>query len=57
LQLIAEGRSTRQIAEILYLSIKTMETHRQQIMNKLNLPNVAELVRYSIREGLSSLER
>jgi DNA-binding NarL/FixJ family response regulator len=57
LQLIAEGRSNRQIAEILYLSIKTMETHRQQIMNKLNLPNVAELVQYSIREGLSSLER
>jgi two-component system, NarL family, response regulator NreC len=56
LQLIAEGRSNRQIAEALYLSIKTVETHRQQIMNKLNLHNVADLVRYSIREGLSSLE-
>lgn len=57
LQLIAEGRSNRQIAEILYLSIKTVETHRQQIMNKLGLHKVADLVRYSIREGLSSLER
>ena len=57
LQLIAEGRSNRQIAETLFLSIKTVETHRQQIMNKLKLHNVAELVRYSIREGLSPLER
>ena len=57
LQLIAEGRSNRQIAATLYLSIKTVETHRQQIMNKLKLHNVAELVRYSIREGLSPLER
>lgn len=57
LQLIAEGRSNRQIAETLFLSIKTVETHRQQIMNKLNMHNVAELVRYSIREGLSPLER
>ncbi len=57
LQLIAEGRSNRQIAETLYLSIKTVETHRQQIMNKLNLHNVADLVRYSIREGLSPLEK
>ncbi|MCX5891968.1 MAG: response regulator transcription factor [Deltaproteobacteria bacterium] len=56
LQLIAEGRSNRQIAETLFLSIKTVETHRQQIMNKLNMHNVAELVRYSIREGLSPLE-
>lgn len=57
LQLIAEGRSNRQIAETLFLSIKTVETHRQQIMNKLKMHNVAELVRYSIREGLSPLER
>ncbi len=57
LQLIAEGRSNRQIATTLFLSIKTVETHRQQIMNKLKMHNVAELVRYSIREGLSPLER
>jgi DNA-binding NarL/FixJ family response regulator len=57
LQLIAEGKSSRQIAEILCLSIKTVETHRQQIMHKLDLHNVADLVRYSIREGLSSLDK
>lgn len=57
LQLIAEGKSSRQIAETLCLSIKTVETHRQQIMHKLDLHSVADLVRYSIREGLSSLDR
>lgn len=57
LQLIAEGKSSRQIADLLCLSIKTVETHRQQIMHKLDLHSVADLVRYSIREGISSLDR
>lgn len=56
LQLIAEGNNTKEIAYLLNLSIKTIETHRQQIMKKLNLQSVASLTRYAIREGLSPLE-
>jgi len=56
LQLIAEGNNTKEIAYQLDLSIKTIETHRQQIMRKLNLQSVAALTRYAIREGLSPLE-
>lgn len=52
LQLIAEGRSTREIAERLYISIKTVETHRAQIMERLNVRDVASLTRYAIRLGL-----
>ncbi len=55
LQLMAEGRSTKQIADRLIVSIKTIETHRQQIMSKLDMHSVAELTKYAIREGLSSL--
>ncbi len=55
LQLIAEGNSTAQIAERLHLSVKTIETHRQKIMEKLKIRNVAELTKYAIREGLTSL--
>jgi DNA-binding NarL/FixJ family response regulator len=55
LQLMAEGRSTKQIADRLIVSVKTIETHRQQIMNKLNIHSVAELTKYAIREGLSAL--
>jgi two-component system response regulator NreC len=55
LQLMAEGKSTKQIADRLIVSVKTIETHRQQIMNKLNIHSVAELTKYAIREGLSSL--
>jgi DNA-binding NarL/FixJ family response regulator len=57
LQLLAEGLSTRQIADRLEVSIKTVETHRQQIMNKLDLHSVAELTKYAVREGLVSLEQ
>jgi DNA-binding NarL/FixJ family response regulator len=57
LQLLAEGGTTRQIASMLHVSIKTIETHRQQIMNKLNIHNVADLIKYAIREGLTSLEK
>ncbi|MBE9547617.1 MAG: response regulator transcription factor, partial [Proteobacteria bacterium] len=51
LQLIAEGRKTREIAELLYISIKTVETHRSHIMNKLDIHSTAELTRYAIRKG------
>jgi RNA polymerase sigma factor (sigma-70 family) len=56
LQLIAEGRSTRQIAERLNVSVKTIETHRSKIMEKLDIRNIAELTKYAIREGLTSLD-
>ena len=56
LQLIAEGWSTKQIAAHLYVSIKTIETHRRQLMKKLDLHNIADLTKYAIREGLTSIE-
>ncbi len=56
LQLIAEGRTTREIAETLHISIKTVETHRTMLMDRLNLHDVASLVRYAIRVGLVTLE-
>ena len=55
LQLLAEGNNTKQIADKLKVSIKTVETHRQNIMNKLNIFNIAELTKYAIREGITSL--
>lgn len=55
LQLLAEGHSTKEIAEKLYLSAKTVETHRAQIMKKLNTNSLAALTKYAIREGLTSL--
>lgn len=54
LQLIAEGHKTREIAELLYISIKTVETHRSHIMNKLDIHSTAELTRYAIRKGIIS---
>jgi two-component system response regulator NreC len=56
LQLLSEGKRTSQIAELLHISVKTVETHRQQIMHKLGIKSVAELTKYAIREGLTSLE-
>ena len=52
LQLIAEGRTTKEIADLLYVSVKTVETHRLQLMKRLNIHDVAGLVRYAIRMGL-----
>ncbi len=57
LQLIAEGMSTRDISERIHVSVKTVETHRQQIMRKLNAKSVAELTKIAVREGLTSLEK
>ena len=54
LQLIAEGKTTNQIAECLYVSVKTVESHRKQVMDKLGIHSVAELTKYAIREGLTS---
>jgi DNA-binding NarL/FixJ family response regulator len=56
LQLIAEGKSTKETAKILHVSIKTIETHRKQIMDKLDLHSIAELTKYALREGLTSLD-
>ncbi|MCF4150760.1 response regulator transcription factor [Dethiosulfovibrio sp. F2B] len=56
LQLVAEGRSTREIASSLNLSSKTVENHRQSVMNKLDLHNVADLTKYAIRCGLTDTE-
>jgi len=55
LQRIAEGRSAKEIAADLGLSQKTVETHRQKIMEKLDLYSVAELTKYAVREGITSL--
>ena len=55
LQLLAEGKKTSEIAELLHISVKTIETHRRQIMTKLNLFSVAELTKYAIRRGLTSV--
>jgi len=53
LQLIAEGKSTKAIARELFVSSKTVEWHRSQLMKKLNVQSVAELVKYAISEGLT----
>jgi DNA-binding NarL/FixJ family response regulator len=56
LQLIAEGKSTKQIAGLMQISVKTVETHRQKIMRKLGTYNIADLTKHALREGLTSLE-
>lgn len=57
LQLIAEGRSTREIAERLFLSPKTVGSHRERIMRKLGIDTIAGLTKYAIRHGLTGSER
>ena len=54
LQLIAEGKTTKEIAGHLRLSAKTVETHRQQVMDKLGLHSIAQLTKFAIREGITS---
>jgi two-component system response regulator NreC len=56
LKLIAEGNTNQDIAELLCLSRKTVETHRSNIMDKLDLHKVTDLVKYAIREGLVGLD-
>ena len=56
LQLIAEGNSTKEIAAALHVSVKTIETHRQNIMNRLDIRSIAKLTKFAIREGLTSLD-
>lgn len=55
-QLLAEGHSSPKIAQRLHISVRTVETHRRNIMKKLHLHNVAELTKYALREGLTSLD-
>lgn len=57
LQLLAEGNSTKQIALSLEVSVKTVETYRSRLMEKLDLRSVAELTKYAVREGLTFLEQ
>ena len=52
LQLIAEGRTMQEIATVLAISPKTVETHRYRLMDRLNIHHVAGLVRYAMRVGL-----
>jgi two-component system response regulator NreC len=56
LQLMAEGKTTNQIADGLCVSVKTVEAHRKQVMTKLGIHSVAELTKYAIRQGLTSLD-
>ena len=56
LQLLAEGLATKQVAARLCLSAKTVESHRRSLMAKLDLHSVAELTKYAIRQGLTTLE-
>ena len=56
LQQVAEGQSTRHIATRLNLSTKTIESHRHRMMKKLNLHSVAELTKYAVREGITTLD-
>jgi DNA-binding NarL/FixJ family response regulator len=57
LQLIAEGKSSKDIAEILFLSSKTVDSHRKNIMDKLELHSLPELTMYAIKTGLISLDQ
>ena len=55
IQLIAEGRSTKEIAHLLSISVKTVETHRAQVMQRLGIHDIAGLVRYAVRKGWVSV--
>jgi DNA-binding NarL/FixJ family response regulator len=54
LKLIAEGKSTKEIADVLFISPRTVEHHRANMMKKLNLKKIADLVKYAIRKGFTS---
>lgn len=57
LQLVAEGKTSAETARLMHISIKTVETHRRNIVQKLGLHGTAELTKYAIREGLTSLDQ
>jgi len=57
LQLIAEGKTTKELARRLSVSVKTAETHRRNIMAKLKVHSIAQLTKYALREGLTSLDQ
>ena len=54
LQLVAEGKSSKEVANLLSLSVYTVETHRAKVMQKLNLHNIPELILYAVRKGVIS---
>ena len=54
LQLVAEGQTTKEIATVLHVNVKTIDSHREHIMSKLNVHNIAGLTKHAIREGLTS---
>jgi len=56
LQLLAEGKISKEIASHLHLSVRTVDAHRQHIMDKLNIHSIAELTRYAIQEGITFLD-
>jgi DNA-binding NarL/FixJ family response regulator len=56
LQLLAEGKTTKQIGQILYISPKTVEAHRLRIMDKLQIDNIAQLTKFAIQEGITEPE-
>jgi DNA-binding NarL/FixJ family response regulator len=56
LQLLVEGKPSVAIAQTLFLSPKTVETYRSRIMQKLNIRNIPELVKFAIQQGLTSIE-
>ena len=56
LKLIAEGQTNREIAEMLFLSIKTVQAHRANLMRKLGMHDRTELVKYAIRKGIIGLD-
>ena len=55
LKLLSEGNSSREIAEFLSISVRTAEHHRASIMKKLNIKNIADLVKYAIRKGYTNV--
>lgn len=57
LQLMAEGRTTREIADLLHISVKTVASHREHIVGKLGIRSVAGLTKYAIRHGLTTVDR
>lgn len=57
LQLLTEGKTTKQIAQDLFISVKTVEAHRTNIMHKLDIRNLPELTKYAIRKGITTVDK